>query len=353
MTVDANSFIDENFDDGNWSPEQAAQYLEASMNGDTEQSESIDTPADTAAEDEQTEAEADKDDAPAQETITDKPEDDATSNDDADADGEKVVLARDGVHTIPYEKLTEAREREREANAKLEAANAELEILRKQNQTPATVATTQQEQNIETAQAAIDAGVNPDYFGDFSEEALAEGINRLIDERVQAQVEARVAKALEPMQQKEQESAAEAHMRTIYEAHQDADSVVESGEFEAWKASQPSYAQAAVDAVLAQGTAEQVVELLNNYKQSTNSTAEPAKAEDTPAKPTADELKAKAREAIKNTTPAVPASLSDIPGGHKGATSIAEQMESMSAVDLSNTMMDWTPEQLTQYLNNL
>ncbi|MGP9490833.1 hypothetical protein [Psychrobacter sp. AOP7-B1-24] len=353
MTVDANSFIDENFDDGDWSPEQAAQYLEASMNGDTEQSESIDTPADTDAEDEQTEVEADKDDTPATETPTDKPEDDATSNDDAEADGEKVVLARDGVHTIPYEKLVEVRERDRVSQEQLAAANAELEALRKQVQTPANAAPTQQEQDIETAQAAIDAGVNPDYFGDFSEEALAEGINKLIDERVSAQVDARVAKALEPMQQKEQESAAEAHMRTIYEAHQDADSVVESGEFEAWKASQPSYAQSAVDAVLAQGTAEQVVELLNNYKQSTNSTAEPAKADNEPAKPTADELKAKAREAINNTAPAVPASLSDIPGGHKGATNLAEQMDSMSAVDLANTMMDWSPEKREQYLNNL
>lgn len=349
MTVDANSFIDENFDDGDWTPQKAAQYLEASMNGDTAQADSIDTPADTAAEDEQAETPVDKDDTPAQETITDKPEDDATSNDDADPDGEKVVLARDGVHTIPYEKLVEARERDRVSQEQLAAANAELEALRKQLQTPATAAPTQQEQDIETAQAAIDAGVNPDYFGDFSEEALAEGINRLIDERVQAQVEARVAKALEPMQQKEQESAAEAHMRTIYEAHQDADSVVESGEFEAWKASQPSYAQAAVDAVLAQGTAEQVVELLNNYKQSTNSTAEPAKAD----KPSTDDLKAKAREAIKNTAPAIPASLSDIPGGHKGATNLAEQMDSMSAVDLANTMMDWSPEKREQYLNNL
>ena len=349
MTVDANSFIDENFDDGNWSPEQAAQYLEASMNGDTAQADSIDTPADTAAEDEQAETPVDKDDTPAPETITDKPEDDATSNDDAEVEGEKVVLARDGVHTIPYEKLVEARERDRVSQEQLAAANAELEALRKQLQTPANVAPTQQEQDIETAQAAIDAGVDPDYFGDFSEEALAEGINRLIDERVQAQVDARVAKALEPMQQKEQESAAEAHMRTIYEAHQDADSVVESGEFEAWKASQPSYAQAAVDAVLAQGTAEQVVELLNNYKQSTNSTAEPAKAD----KPSTDDLKAKAREAINNTAPAVPASLSDIPGGHKGATNLAEQMDSMSAVDLANTMMDWSPEKREQYLNNL
>jgi hypothetical protein len=342
MTVDANSFIDDSFNDGDWSPQDAARYLEMSMNGDTSQGESIDTPADTAA-DEQTTDPDDKDDTPATEAPADKPND--SSNDDVE--GEKVVLARDGVHTIPYEKLVEARERDRVSQEALAAANAELEILRKQNQTPATVAPTQQEQDIETAQAAIDAGVNPDYFGDFSEEALAEGINKLIDERVTAQVDARVAKALEPMQQKEQESAAEAHMRTIYEAHTDADSIVESSEFEAWKVSQPTYIQAALDGVLTQGTAEQVVELLNNFKQSTTSTP----AADA-GKPSTDDLKAKAREAIKNTAPAIPASLSDIPGGHKGALDIREQMDAMSGIELVEAMADWSPEKREQYLNN-
>ena len=344
MTVDANSFIDDSFNDGEWSPQDAARYLEMSMNGDTSQGESIDTPADTAA-DEQTTEPDDKEDAPATEAPADKPDD--SSNDDVE--GEKVVLARDGVHTIPYEKLVEARERDRVSQEALAAANAELEILRKQNQTPATVAPTQQEQDIETAQAAIDAGVNPDYFGDFSEEALADGISKLIDERVKAQVDAQVAQALQPMQAREQESAEAAHYRTIYEAHQDIDSILESGEFETWKGAQPSYIKDALDGVLAQGTAEQVVELLNNYKQSTNSTAEPAKAD----KPSTDDLKAKAREAINNAAPPIPASLSDIPGGHKGVTDIREQMESMSGIELVDAMSSWTPEKREQYLNNL
>ena len=331
MTVDANSFIDDSFNDGDWSPQQAAQYLEMSMNGDTAQADSIETPADTDAD------EADK---PATEVPT---EDETSSKDD---DVETVVLARDGVHTIPYETHVAYREGERAAKEALAAANAELEILRKQPK-PDTAAATQQDKDIETAQAAINAGVNPDYFGDFSEEALAEGINKLIDERVSAQVDARVAKALEPMQQKEQESAADAHMRTIYDAHQDADSIVESGEFNSWKAQQPSYIQAALDGVLQQGTAEQVVELLNNYKQSTTSTP----AADA-GKPSTDDLKAKAREAIKNTAPAIPASLSDIPGGHKGALDIREQMDAMSGIELVEAMADWSPEKREQYLNN-
>lgn len=334
MTVDANSFIDDSFNDGEWSPQQAAQYLEMSMNGDTAQADSIDTPTDTAADD-----------------VT-EPDTDSTTDDSepsTDADAETVVMARDGVHTIPYEKLVEARERDRVSQEQLAAANAELELLRKQVQTPATVAPTQQEQDIETAQAAINAGVNPDYFGDFSEEALTDGINRLIDERVKAQVDAQVAQALQPMQVREQESAAEAHMRTIYEAHTDADSIVESGEFNAWRASQPTYIQAALDGVLAQGTAEQVVELLNNYKQSTTSTPA-AKADN---KPSADDLKAKARQAINNTAPTVPTSLSDIPGGHKGATNMNEQMDAMSGIELADEMMNWSAEKREQYLNNL
>ena len=352
MTVDANSFIDDSFNDGEWSPEQAAQYLEMSMNGDTSQGESIETPADTAANEQTTEPE-DKDDTPTPETITDKPDNNATSNDDAEVDGEKVVLARDGVHTIPYEKLVEARERDRVSQEALAAANAELESLRKQLQTPATVAPTQQEQDIETAQAAIDAGVNPELFGDFSEEALAKGIKELVAADVQAQVaaqvKAQVAEALKPMQAREQESAEAAHYRTIYEAHQDIDSILESGEFETWKAAQPSYVQDALDGVLTQGTAKHVVELLNNYKQSTNSTADPARAD----KLSTDDLKAKAREAIKNAAPPIPASLSDIPGGHKGVTDIREQMESMSGIELVDAMSSWTPEKREQYLNNL
>ena len=348
MTVDANSFIDDSFNDGDWSPQDAARYLEMSMNGDTEQSESIDTPADTAA-DEQTTEPKDKDDTPATEAPADKPDD--SSNDDVE--GEKVVLARDGIHTIPYEKLVEARERDRVSQEALAAANAELESLRKQLQTPANVAPTQQEQDIETAQAAIDAGVNPELFGDFSEEALAKGIKELVAADVQAQVaaqvKAQVAEALKPMQAREQESAEAAHYRTIYEAHQDIDSILESGEFETWKAAQPSYIKASLDGVLAQGTAEQVVELLNNYKQSTTSTADPARAD----KLSTDDLKAKAREAIKNAAPPIPASLSDIPGGHKGVTDIREQMESMSGIELVDAMSSWTPEKREQYLNNL
>lgn len=348
MTVDANSFIDDSFNDGDWSPQDAAQYLEMSMNGDTSQGESIDTPADTAA-DEQTDTPDDKDDTPATEAPTDTPND--SSNDDVE--GEKVVLARDGVHTIPYEKLVEARERDRVSQEQLAAANAELESLRKQLQTPANVAPTQQEQDIETAQAAIDAGVNPELFGDFSEEALAKGIKELVAADVQvqvaAQVKAQVAEALKPMQAREQESAEAAHYRTIYEAHQDIDSILESGEFDAWKGAQPTYVQAALDGVLAQGTAEQVVELLNNYKQSTNSTADPARAD----KLSTDDLKAKALEAIKNAAPPIPASLSDIPGGHKGATSITEQMDSMSGIDIADEMMSWSAEKREQYLNNL
>ena len=90
-----------------------------------------------------------------------------------------------------------------------------------------------------------------------------------------------------------------------------------------------------------------MVELLNNYKQLANSTP----AADA-GKPSTDDLKAKAREAINNAAPPIPASLSDIPGGHKGATSITEQMDSMSGIDIADEMMNWSAEKREQYLNN-
>ena len=341
MTVDSNEFIENSFNDGDWTPQQAAQYLEMSMNGDTvEPTDSVETPDNTDADDAtepSVEQEPPADDAAAG-TTDDTPE--PAPVDDA----EKVIMARDGKHTIPYDVLVREREEKQAALDELAAMKAAV-----QDQTPSNADKTQHEKQIELVQDAIEQGADASLFGDFTEEDLAKGINELVAQ----QVEARVKAALEPMHKQQEMSVAEAHMKAIYDAHNDADSIVESREFGEWAAAQPSYAQAAITNVIQQGTAGQIIELFNNFKQSTTSTAEPAKADNKPVEQSTDELKAKAREAIKNTAPTVPTSLSDIPGGHKGATNITEQMESMSASDLVETMMDWSPEKREQYLNNL
>ncbi|MCT2416064.1 hypothetical protein MNU23_30780, partial [Pseudomonas aeruginosa] len=68
-------------------------------------------------------------------------------------------------------------------------------------------APTSQDNQLAAAQAAMDQGVDPAIFGDFSEEALAAGIQKLIDAKVEARVSALVDQKLAPIQKKEAESA--------------------------------------------------------------------------------------------------------------------------------------------------
>lgn len=333
MSVD--KFIDENMgaDNQALTPLQAAQMLELALsNGDTAQAESIEPPADTVADDKADDAVPNPADDKANDTLAD-------NIDETNA----VLLARDGVHTIPFEQLTATREEARLAKEAEAQVRAELEALKQQyqSQSPGTTGTSQQEQNEDTAQAAIDAGVDPSIFGDFDEEGIASGIEKLVQQRLAA--------ALAPIEQQKQEAAVKSHWETIFDAHSDADSVVESAEFDQWRQSQPSFALAAIDDVLQKGTAPQIVELLDSFKRSTNTGAN-TNATDSDA--TAAQLKAKAQEVIKNTKAPIPTSLSDMPG-RPGPTSIAEQVKEMGSVDALNVMAGWTPEQINQHLNSI
>ena len=120
----------------------------------------------------------------------------------AEGDGEAaVVLARDGKHTIPYEKLQEARQGWQQASAQVQALQQQLAALKAAQQgTP---------QGEPAAQAAEDGAGDGGIFGDFSEEALAKGIERLVAERV--------AQAVQPLAAREQDRAMEAHARCCAE----------------------------------------------------------------------------------------------------------------------------------------
>lgn len=273
--------------------------------------------------------------------------------DTADTGGEPdpentVILAKDGKHTIPYEKLVEAREREREWREQAEAARQELEALRAQAQARADAgeAPTQTDQNAAAAQAAIDAGVDPDIFGDFSEEALAAGIQKLVDAKVQTVLQTLDAR-LEPIQQRQAAESHNAHYSAIYERHPDADSIAESQEFEDWVNTQPSFARAGFRAVLENGSTAEVIELFDTYKQATG-LAE-AKAEGT--QPKAADLKAAAKQALSKAKDPVPASLSDIPGAAAGPGSPEEVLASLDPADMLDRMQGMTPEQIESFLN--
>ncbi|WP_295977978.1 hypothetical protein [uncultured Variovorax sp.] len=266
-----------------------------------------------------------------------------------------VVLAKDGKHTIPYEKLVQAREGEQHWRAQAEAAQRQLADLQAQAQQRADSgqAPTATDNQVAAAQAAIDKGVDPAIFGDFSEEALAKGIQTLVaqqvQQQVQEQVQAHVGKAMAPYQQQQQRSALEAHYDAIYKAHPDADSMAESAELQQWIGAQPSYMQPTLRGVLDKGTSAQIVELFNDFKKAT---AAPAAAPAAGASQAAvADPKAAAQAAIAAAAPAVPASLSDIPGGRADALSPHERLAAMDPVSMADAMQGMTPAQIDAFLN--
>lgn len=351
MTQAINDFLDQDgIGDGPLSPEQAAALMALAEQGDT----GVFTPDNGGSPEATTATDTPAADAktPAQPPEGGKAEGaSATVVDESQIDPSKaVVLAKDGVHHIPYGTLEKARQGEQHWKAQAEANQRELEELKAQaeQRADAGVAPTKQDNMVAAAQAAIESGeATAAMFGDFSEEALAAGIAKLID----ARVESKVDEALKPLREREaataksaEEAAFKAHMGVILEAHPDAVSVNQSTQLQDWIKAQPSYAQAGIRHTLAQGDAKAVIEVFDQYKAATKPPA-PSPAPSTP------DPKAVAQAAIAAAKTAIPETLSGIPGGRAGATSVHEQLEAMDGPTLGNAMAGMTQAQIESYLN--
>ena len=192
-------------------------------------------------------------------------------------------------------------------------------------------------------QAAIAQGVDPAIFGDFSEEALAQGIQKLVDMRVQEQVSAALGKALAPLKEQQETQAVNSHFSAIYKAHPDADSIAESKELADWVNAQPSFARAGYQAVLQNGTTEQVIEFFDQFKQATGK----ATQQPTDGKP---DVAAAAQAALAKAKAQVPTSLSEIPAGAKAHHDEAEALMEMSDSNALNSFMGKSPEQIRALL---
>ena len=346
ITEQQNELIEAN--GGKASPELAAQLLEQALNGDTANAENGSQPATTQVTEENTpkvegqdgtheehsSARADTQQAQQQQQV-----------DESQLNAENaVILAKDGKHTIPYDKLVEARNGEKEWKQKFDEAQQQLAQLqadaqeRKDNgQAPTT-----QDNQANIAQQAIDQGVDPAIFGDFSEKDLAAGIQKVVDMRVAAMVDQRLKDVLAPLQQQQAVSAEQAHFTEIFTAHPDAESIVESKEFGDWMNAQPSFVKNAYQNVLEQGSSKDVVELLGQYK-SANQLPQAAQ--------TVDTVRAAAQQAVRQAQTQVPHSLSDFPAGSPAGVSRDERVANMTPAQMIEEMSDWTPEQREQYLN--
>ncbi|ENX01002.1 hypothetical protein F899_01635 [Acinetobacter sp. CIP 101934] len=254
-----------------------------------------------------------------------------------------VVLAKDGKHTIPYERLQETREQVQQYKQQVEQLTAQLAA----QQTPGNTQVAQQ--NAAVAEAVIEAsGNNADVmamFGDFSEEAIAKGVEALVSQRVSAQVQSMMDAALAPFKQQQQLSAEQQHFAYIGSSHPDYESIPESQEFQAWKDAQPSFIRSAYEDVLNKGSAEQVVELLSLYKSQNNVSPKV----DTPAPTQA--MVEKAKQAVQNAPSKVPHSVTDLPAGSPAALSADERLSNLSGPELLAEMENWSPDQVEAYMS--
>lgn len=254
------------------------------------------------------------------------------------------IAAKSGGYTIPYEKLTEARHQRDELRAQNEALRQQLAALQAAQSVQAAPAAQKQD-------ATPDGVVPADFakaFGDFSEQGIAQG--------VKATVEGAMAKVLDWQRQQEQrqlqeqqarqQQAASAHMQAIYGAHPDADAVAESREFQAWVDAQPVYARAGIAQALQAGSAQDVVAVLDAFKQAGRPAAAPAaKAAPQPAAAKADAPDAAAP----------PVSLSALPGSAPAASD-AERVAQLAATDpvaLMDFMSKLPPDKRDQLMNSL
>ena len=257
------------------------------------------------------------------------------------------IASKSGAYTIPYEQLAKAREQAKAFAAENELLKAQLNAAQAanlaqaqsqaQDRADAGLAATSGDANLEAAQQAVAEGVDPAIFGDFSDEGIAKGVKALVTQGVQQAI----APLMQERQAVAQQTAAASHYSAIYDAHQDADELVQSAEFSAWRQSLPGFARAAVERALTEGAANDVVEVFSAFKEAT---AAPAAGS------------SKVQQAIANASAAtqVPASLSEITG-QAASSSAAEQVAALAEnpAALMARMSDLTPVQLEKLMNSV
>ena len=117
-----------------------------------------------------------------------------------------------------------------------------------------------------------------EYEQDFDVVSKMEGIKREvelkklrqeIDEKLAA-IDTKVSARLEPVLKKAAESEEESHFDAIREVHGDYEQYVEDGSIVKWIESKPKYLQPALKQTYGQGSAEDAIDLINDFKRENN-----------------------------------------------------------------------------------
>ena len=330
------------------------ELLDAALSGTLEDGDLTAGDAQDATPDDATQAQPDAGDAAAAAVADDAGVKDGEGDDAAkpEAEREAPILSKSGAYTIPFQKLADARTDRDTWKQKAEQLEAQLQQMsaaqqanlaqaqqQAQERQDAGQQQTQADENLAAAEQAIHDGADLDLFGDFSEEAIAKGIQVLQDRarvEIRAELSAEMDKKLQPLllQEKNRESAA--HFGAIYKAHADADDIVESAEFASWRESLPVYVRSAIDHVMTDGTTAEVIEVFDSFKAATGKGQQAAT-------PQAPEVQRR-----------VPLSLSEMAG--TAPVDETQQVLHTAATNpgaLLDRMAGMTPEQITALMDKV
>jgi hypothetical protein len=268
-------------------------------------------------------------------TDTEEKQADTVTEKDESAEGSKpVVLARDGVHTIPYSRMEELQE-------KLESVKAESDQLRsaleEQKGLMAKLTAAQQEDEKTgetTATDSILALLEEDYPGITAE------LHRSIAAPLKADIE-----PLKANREAEEKASVESQARAAFDASIAAleptyPQVIKTGEFWDWFEKQSPLIRAAQvssdPAVIAE-----VVKLYNSQQTQASDTGKA-------------EADAKVREAIeKAQSRSTVQTLSDVPGGSSPATNAIDAFTRMGPREQEAYMLKLSDSEREKLLNKL
>ena len=253
-----------------------------------------------------------------------------------------VILAKDGVHTIEYEKLVEARNDAKAAKEEVESLRntlaereALLESLKAAKEQDAATGTTE-------ATDSLRESVKEDFpeLLELMEHSNASVVKELRAEM--AELKKQISADLAPVMKTTNDTIAEKHFGTIRDAHKDFDDIMAAPEIMEWVDKHPGPIKAAYMNIIEHGTAKDVIDMVTAFKD-----AHPA-----PVGDTTDTVAMKAAEAEKKATgKSVPKSLSDIPAGTAAHHDEAGAMQNMTPVQLMNKFVGKSPNEIMECLD--
>jgi hypothetical protein len=330
-------FLDTNQVTGALTPEQAAQLLELPHEGDTvDETETASAPAPAPAEPETRPAV----EAESNPTKTEAEPAELTADNAA-------ILAKDGKHLIPFDKLAEARDSAQRAAAERDEARRLAEELQ------AKLEAASRQPEVKQAPAATPEAVDLKELREQHYEAVQMGDKALaleLADKIEAEVVRRAeVAAAQRVAQREQELEAKAAATALQRVADDAKAKYPALNEAGDKADQDAidFVVSKRDALIARGEAphkaleQAVAKAAELFKWSGHAAPQPSPKD----------AAAAAAAAIANAKTTAPATLSDIPGGKPAGQSLEVQLASMNAAEMVELMERLSPEQREDLLN--